>query len=576
MLPFVVHTGNRWEIGTMNSIGTKDRVARGVRVRRDGTRAGGVPLSIGLAAIAWLGTSLGSAVAAESPFAPVADESATTITASDAMADLTSDAASGTALARERGHDRARLPERKAERASDEGGLLQSYHGELVDARTRAVEPTPALVERTQNALLERIAAAFGEEREEQYEMLRTALFEADALEPLDRPRIKSRLIEIWLDELGGNERELDGDVRSWRASHDALRLNLPRAFDLQEDREGRLKVMNTLSPTAREALVQFARSYRWKWLEPLEQVVYEVIPRDWYFPLETPYIDDCRAAGVPIPPGWGEPGWQHQGVLNEEFIDARDIATVYAYQSTEPEGSCIALPRTDEMTGEAKVFGIICLGIETENACFWDKYDTPSDELTGRIPLTEWISGSDFSYAAGDCSSCHAGENPFVIHPGTALDIGAQGFPIKVDWHNPMLPPDWAGNPGPISLPADTSYLPEAQFPSWLRNVLPENFSCSSARQVPWFLGGIVERLCDTVQPGKSCTGCHELPDVTHEMLHSSAFVSSYCRSVLSDAARQTMPPVSFDPTGHPAGWAADTTGDYQVHIEALNDLCN
>ena len=195
-------------------------------------------------------------------------------------------------------------------------------------------------------------------------------------------------------------------------------------------------------------------------------------------------------------------------------------------------------------------MFGIICLGIETENACLRGKYGTTAAELEERIPLTEWISGSNFTTAAGNCSSCHAGENPFVIHPGTALDIGAQGFPVQVDWHDPMFPPGWADNPGPISLPSDTSY-PRRPFAWWDP------------------LGRFAPR-----EPGSSCTTCHELPDVTHPAL--DATFSSYCSSVLPQAAELTMPPAAFDPTGHPAGWSSDNTGDYQVHIEMLNALCD
>ena len=424
-----------------------------------------------------------------------------------------------------------------------------SYHGVLVDGTLTEIELDESFVDRAQDALLGDVAAALGKSRVEALATLEKTLFADRRLERLDRPRLKSRLIEVWLDELDARRGKGRGTeiARRWRERHAALRLNLPDALELDGDRERRLKTLNGLSTAARLALSELEREYRWKWLRSLTLDVYALIPVSWYSPPDTAYMSDCRAAGVPIPPDWGDSRWEYQGVLDEEFIDAYGIATVYAYRSTEPEGSCIALPRTSPITGRASVFGIICLGIETEHACFWDKYETTAAELAGDIPIQRWISGDDFTGTAGNCSSCHAGENPFVIHPDTPLDVAAQGFPTRVDWHHPHFPPTWPTNPGPLtSLPSDTTY---------------STFDIRDSST--WFA---------PEEPGSSCIGCHKLPDVAHPTLRQEG----YCDSVLRNAARDTMPPDSADPLEHPAGWGPGNGGDYRAHVDALAGLCD
>ena len=349
-------------------------------------------------------------------------------------------------------------------------------------------------------------------------------------------------MIEVWLDELAEKKIELGDEVRRWRERHAAIRLNLPDAFGLDGDRKRRLERVNRLSATATAELRRVSLRYRWVWLERVRVREFgELIPFDWYFPsATTEYIEDCRDAGGryrrtgEITAGSTKTCWTTSSSTRAR--SPRSTPTAAARRKGAASRS-----RTIRVQG-TRVFGIICLGIETENACFWDKYASTADELAGDIPIEEWIGGVDFTGAAGNCSSCHAGQNPFVIHPGTALDIGSQEFPVQVNWHEPLLPPSWAGNPGPIALPSDTCYSNNT-YPWWDLRVAPA-----------------------------SCTACHALPDVAHPQLR----FEGYCNAVLGRAADRTMPPESVDPAEHPAEWGSTNDGAYQVHIEALNALCN
>lgn len=224
-------------------------------------------------------------------------------------------------------------------------------------------------------------------------------------------------------------------------------------------------------------------------------------------------YIEECRKNGVPIPPTWGTSGWVHQGTLSSElFIPG--LAEVYTYQPDSPAGLCIALPR---MSGDdIGLLGIICMGKVSGAVCFWDHGSADADD---DIPLTDFDGGADL--AGGDvCSDCHAGENPFAVHPGTALDLGAALVPDV--FQNPIIPSGWPA-------PGANTLLP----------------------LVP--LGG----------GDQSCLSCHSgadhrrFPQVTPDL-------SGYCNVVLKNAINRTMP---IGSPGNPA---------YQKHMDALMYFCD
>lgn|GEM_PF-2766654 len=187
-------------------------------------------------------------------------------------------------------------------------------------------------------------------------------------------------------------------------------------------------------------------------------------------------YARDCRARGVPLPPTWGSSSWKFSGILTDaqEFILSQRTAHVYYYESA--LGLCIALPRAEGDRVPAASFGVICLGT-SGSSCFWDnaqpvEWDRDNGDTVyserARITSTfvddpgPWIGGADLAtHPGGTCSDCHAGENPFVIHPGTALDLGDK-LDVSRFWQSPLVPVSWPDNPGPGTTLYDTPIGPD------------------------------------------------------------------------------------------------------------------
>lgn len=245
-------------------------------------------------------------------------------------------------------------------------------------------------------------------------------------------------------------------------------------------------------------------------------------------------YIDECKAAGVPIPPRWGSPLWEEVGQLDDEFIIEWSVAKVYKYEPSVTEGACIALPRIGLLGfGGIDALGIICLSKQTSKACFWDNQrpvSPGSDELEvfsigtdEDVELSEFAGGAGLLNSAnGICTDCHSGENPYVIHPGTALgmpDLGSLQINSD-DWYEPLVHPSWPQNAGPIN---------------------------------------ILENL-----PGAGdCTSCH-YQGYAGRFPRISARIRGYCIDVLDKAVARTMPP------GNPGDPA------YFPHAAVLQGLCD
>jgi hypothetical protein len=159
-----------------------------------------------------------------------------------------------------------------------------------------------------------------------------------------------------------------------------------------------------------------------------------------------------CREKGVPPPPDWlkrqgmTRSDWQYEGELNTNFLRFGTPTEVWSFRSTSPAGTCIALPRF-QSSDLISAAGIICLGTDTGNACFYDKagLDPNAD-----YPIDEFQAGATLQ-GGGICTDCHAGENPFIVHPAEPLNLGsAIRAPI---WHVPLVKPSWPQNPGPMGI---------------------------------------------------------------------------------------------------------------------------
>lgn len=169
-------------------------------------------------------------------------------------------------------------------------------------------------------------------------------------------------------------------------------------------------------------------------------------------------YEEQCRSAGVPIPPKWGTSAWTPHGELKPVFISPTRDARVFVSVSDSPRGVCYALPRSAVDTdGVRKIdlLGVICQGSDTSKACFWDNPRKIGLNESFEIK-DEFYGGADlFEKSGGICTECHRGENAFIIHPisqsypEAALDIGDELLRPK-GWVNPLVHPSWPQNRKP------------------------------------------------------------------------------------------------------------------------------
>lgn len=235
-------------------------------------------------------------------------------------------------------------------------------------------------------------------------------------------------------------------------------------------------------------------------------------------------YIAECMANNVPIPPSIGDltPGnWTSLGFIPqaEQFI-VFTPAELRVFQNA--DGMCFALPRyTNNFQTTVALDGVICLSQTTGKVCFWDNqmagstFSFPTGDLipigvpnAGVDPMLRYQAGGAElnALAGGVCTDCHAGENPYIIHPDSDLDPGAGTLFM-----------------GALGLPtfAPTRYDPLV-LSSWDQNQL------SQALDVP-----------------PVCAGCH-VQGSAGRFPHLSSDIPGYCNTILAQAVTDTMPPFS------------------------------
>jgi hypothetical protein len=242
-----------------------------------------------------------------------------------------------------------------------------------------------------------------------------------------------------------------------------------------------------------------------------------------------------CLANGVPIPPDMGDPGWVSRGVIpkSELFISKAMDAEVLTFQSAQPPGMCIALPRFDG-NNIVQLDGVICLG-QSAKACFWDndKNGTVFTFTRGTSrPFSDFGGGTELvGNTGGICSDCHAGENPYVIHGAVLGGLAGLGLPtFAPSWHEPLVRTGdanpWPENPGPMNAP-------------------------------------------------KSCVGCH-IQGVAGRFPHLSDALPAYCGTVLklSIEGREEMPLMPKVPATMPPFAPGSLKGTPEM--TALQNWCN
>lgn len=159
--------------------------------------------------------------------------------------------------------------------------------------------------------------------------------------------------------------------------------------------------------------------------------------------PNATAYVDDCRDKLVPIPPPWGDPGWEKQKTLKPEelwILNGKDLsAEVWTYRPKKGEpgegGLCVALPRYQN--GTLIAMGIICQGKEGY-ACFWDvgaaTVDKPGGD-PGQKANPKGLKVDDLPNGGNlveNCTECHRGSNVFIGHAGIDTIGGESDKPYK------------------------------------------------------------------------------------------------------------------------------------------------
>jgi hypothetical protein len=395
-------------------------------------------------------------------------------------------------------------------------------HGAFFDSRGRQIVPTADWVARTQAWYHSRLVSGLNRSQQTEFAALERRMSEGLDLDGQERLVVQQRS----LDWLAARTPRTVANGRM-RAKLNALSYRLNWRLPRSENRE-QLRTLERFRLDPRiEARLRAP----------------EFSPRGGVAALVTTnsgqaYINECAASDVPIPPSInvldaaGTAGWRSMGFIpqSEQFIIGTP-AELRVFESS--DGMCIALPRyTDNSMTDVMLDGVICLSRVTSRVCFWDnQWDDDGNPATTpvtfefpagtQIPIgvantmvnpagLYQAGGAEIEFGPGGvCTDCHAGENPYIIHP--LADLGG-GY----------LMGDLAGD--------FPTFGPNRYDPivgaSWPQN----QFSLSQPLVPP------------------VCVGCHRQPSAggtAGRFPHlSTEYNGSYCPTILQQAINLTMPP--------------------------------
>ena len=259
-------------------------------------------------------------------------------------------------------------------------------------------------------------------------------------------------------------------------------------------------------------------------------------------------YIEECREAGVPVPDAMFTDDWEFKGEVKGEFLLPDWKAELYYYESSDPLGVCLALPRYEPRgnnqgnqdqevvyNNSASALGLICMGASSSKACYFDNPQGVRFERDTPVDIEDFVGGVDLSN--GICTDCHAGENPFVVHPDKPpFQAIPPGKLIPKDWVEPLIKANWPQNPGPTNL----------------LDGIPSTGQCTSCHMQ----GGIGGRFPDVneVYPG--------ITPPTRQL-------KDYCDTILKKAV-QLSPEATMPPSN-----AMLSRSKFLKHISALRTAC-
>lgn len=377
--------------------------------------------------------------------------------------------------------------------------ILGVGHGAIINAEGKTIDPSPEFVIEAQRFYLKGLYQRANEQQRAEFKATQRCLREVktqtqaeqillnvalldwliETVQPQDAPYLASKNIVL----LGRFARITDGEPST----------KDPRAGDIRKEFVEHLR---------REGLLTFLSATQAG---------------------GPAYVEECRKAGVPIPPDWGSSQWKSKGLLATDFLGSTPQAEIFAFETESPRGVCMALPRSTGNT--ISLLGIICLGTDSSKSCFWDnqrnkqQFDIPKNTA---VPLSEFAGGADLYGGSGNvCTDCHAGENPFIVHPSQPMDLGNQIIP-KI-WQEPLVHPNWPQNAGPTNVLQGIALNPDED----------------------------------------SCLACHDRP-LGRRFPEVSTAIPQYCSIILPMAISKTMPPTS-----------PGNNASYAKHKDALLVAC-
>ena len=389
-------------------------------------------------------------------------------------------------------------------------------HGAFFDQSGKQIVPTAEFVAEAQRWYREHLLAGLPAEKRESLEEFEHRLAMGSALDEQTQLIVGHRSLDWLLAETPTSQ--LDKRmIGKLNALKHRLEWKLPRRDDLEE-----LRSLEAFELDSRTASLLQLPEHR------LGQIAQRLVTTN----SGQEYIDECVSHSVPIPPPIGvlDPagvtGWRSLGFIPpaDQFI-VLTPAEVRVYE--DGNGMCIALPRyTDGDLDTVFLDGVICLSSVTSKVCFWDNQMNGDDfefDADDQIPIgvpdlaidpdgRYQGGGAEIEFGpGGECSDCHAGENPYVVHPDSDLGGGI----------------DFGDMAGSLGLP---TFGPLRYDPivggTWYQNDLSHSPSL-----VP-----------------DACLACHTQSGPGGRFPHLSSDIGGYC-FILDQALARTMPP--NDPGG-------------------------
>ncbi len=426
--------------------------------------------------------------------------------------------------------------------AEEAGPIAYIGHGAFFDQEGRQIVVTQAFVAKAQDWYRAKLLSGLKEDKKAEFNKLENQF--AKGMEAQGQTRLVAQ--QRLLDWLSMNGSKVDPEtLGKLKALESALRWKLPDKPDFEERQP---REIFKIDPALEETLKLPA-------LMPGTGVVFAVTTNRGQA-----YIDECRAAGVPIPPPIGciDPAgptpppsqcrglglWESQGFIpmNQQFItgapsgNPTSPAEVRTFKSTSPPGMCIALPRySDTSLTTVELDGVICLGQTSSKNCYWDNqmnrttFNFPAGTLIpigvpnlAINPAGQYQAGGAEleSGQGGVCTNCHAGQNPYIVHPNANLGGGK----LMGDLGDP-----------PVNLPMFSAARYDPLVPaSWSQNQRSHSIALVPSR----------------------CSGCHDVGGSGGTFPHLSSELNSYCGTILRAALgvkpldSRIIPPPTMPPS--------------------------